>query len=389
MPEPEVDKVDHSPDAEQVAAEERAKDSRLLTENDLGNLFGTLGDGNNLDIADEDSSSQDTPESQDTEDVEDARRHPDPTDESDDEPVDSEEQEDAEDDSSSDDTESSDKSEGEESTEEEPQEEFEDIFISLDEAGQLGLKVQKQPATPAPEPDKSNLSDTERITMWQSTADKYKHEAEQLRTQIEQLNDTVKGLQDQLAVSKAQSQATTPFDKHPRDFIESGEEYVSEDQYDPSTSSGRAYIKFSNAFRKHESEQMKESVKAELRAERLQEQQKDAALKSVAYLRKMRPNDFTTETEVQDLVQWSQTVGESGLYLLSIARDISTKGFKLPASVIKQLSHRAPKNGAPKKSIATKPPAETPRKPQDDSDTQTLKKAGFLDVGTDSYARNH
>ena len=71
--------------------------------------------------------------------------------------------------------------------------------------------------------------------------------------------------------------------------------------------------------------------------------------------------------------------------ILSIARDISQGRFKLPKAAVEQLAqHLAPKNGAQKKSIATKTPAETPPSKKVDSDTATLSKL-FPDAKAGMY----
>jgi len=314
MPEDKtVNDHDTSVDAAQAASAERLADAVAPPEDEVLRRLGGGGDT----LVEEDSSSEASDQETDGSPLSQPAQQPDTT----------ESVEEPEPDSSGEEQPDTEPSEPEKDTQEQPEHEVPDnVYIGLGDEDSLDIFNIDEPTPPSETEDKP-LTDEERVARWQSTADKATHQVTLLEEKLKAAEATIKDLRSKVAQSGFKAAA---FDKTPKDFLPNGEEWIQEEAFDPSTPSGRAYSAYSAAARAHEKEQLKAEIRAEREAERAREAEEQAALQAVEYLRSKRPKDFATDQSIEELVNWSKTIGARGLYILSIARDIANK--RLPLS---------------------------------------------------------
>lgn len=349
--------VDQAPDAAMLESD--AKAARTLGEDEaLAALTGQMGAPSLIpDEPEEDSSSPEHPRNVDT-----------PPDTDEDEPEDDDSTEDSseEDEDTSTDT---DNEPGEESAEEE------DYFIGLDDDDNLSIQAApKVVSGDSPAPTNGKLTDAERARSFQSRADKFEkqyYDTEKLLRKAEAENEQ---LRNSLIAAQSPSNVKA-FDKKPSDYMEDGAAYDPEDRLDASTASGQAYLKYYNAYREHEKEQILSEAEHRLALKEQQRTAKERENAQKEYLRSKRPNDFRTQEDIDELINWTTTLGNRSLYAVSLVRDIMTGQFKLPKAAVEQIRKAAlPKNGKQTtSSIATKPDADIPPQPKVDADTKVLK----------------
>ena len=369
---PKPNETDKSVDAVKAAADEKAVDAISLSEEETLRRLGGVPDVPEPDV--EDSSSDAEADSTAS------RAHPDPT-QPEDSPL-------AEEDSSSepdadstqskqDESESKDSTAKEESTPSIDQDE--PVFIGLDDGDALTLHAPTPAPTPAQDAAAPNLTTDERVRLWQSKADQATTKLAQKEQELATAVQTIEELRAQTAQS---AHAPKAFDKKPQSFLEQGEEWIQDDQYDPSTPSGQAMRNYLDARAQHDREQLKAEIRAERQAEDAHKAEETSAMEAVKYLRTKRPKDYQTDDAVAELVTWSKTVGPRGLYILSVARDLVNGRLPLSRSVLqKALAVAGPSTkGGNGKSVVTMPEAPaSPAKVVEDSDSKVLKRY-FADV---------
>ena len=366
-----ADKVDNAPDADLEQSNTRAENAHTLsTEDALAALTGRGGAPEPSPFEDDSLSNSAASPDAIEEPMVDAA---------------SEELDDDDGDSLPDDSDDSTKQTDEESTDEmdestadESDDEIGDLFIGLGEDGEIGATLQNSKS--AQQPD-GPLTDNERYAKWQARANKFEQSYYDAQKTIRERDATI--AEQRSAIAALQAKAGAPaFDKQPTDFMSGGDEYIPEDRGDPSTPTGRAYAAYSSAYAQYQKDQFKAELRAEQAMEKQQEAQKASYESQVAFLKSRRGNEFKSQDTIDELIQWSSTVGDKGLYALSITRDIMNGQFRLPKSVIDQLAAKLKPSGRNGKStIATKPDANTPEAaPKVNSDTRILHKMGFLDA---------
>lgn len=367
---------DTSPDAAQVASDERGKDAVTLSPDDaIAALTGGLGapaddqfldDGDSLSSdthIDEESQEIDMPEGE-YEDAEDDSLSEDATDSTDEQTTDTE-------------------SDEGDTSEEDAEDDLGDLLIGLDtEEGGLQVRLAEKPAegAPAPTTPTGQLTDTERTRLWQAKANKFEQQVYDKDKVIRERDTRISELERAVAELSAKS-GSQLFDKRPSHYMDNGEQFIPEDRDDPSTPSGQAYLQYVADYRKHEKEQLMAEIETRQEMKRHQEDQKALAEAQVATLRTVRKGEFMTQDTIDELVEWTRGVGPKGLLYLSYARDIAQGTFRLPRPVLQQLARQLkPKPSNGKATIATRKEAESKATPPIDKDRAALHKVGFLDA---------